>query len=143
MFPLVIQRFGRDVTDEDIENMIRQFTVMMHGGRRYALLVYCDERANVMSARQRRRVSEWYRECAEQVRRINVGTAVVIESALVRGAMTAMNWLIEPVAQQRNVASLHEGIEYCIKSLEAAKIKVPDEVLALRDLPERRIKQLG
>ncbi len=143
LFPLVIERFGRDVSDDDIENMIRHFQVMMHGGRRYALLVYCEQDANVMTARQRRRVSEWYKACADQVRRINVGTAVVIESPLVRGAMTALNWLIEPVAQQRNVASIHEGIEYCIKSLAAAGIEVPPEVMALRDLPERRLKQLG
>ena len=143
LFPLVIQRFGRDVHDDDLENMIRRFQVLFHGGRRYALLVYCEEEANVMTARQRKRVSQWYRECADQVRRINVGTAVVIESALVRGAMTAFNWLVEPVAQQRNVATIHEGLEYCIRCLEAAGIEVPPEVLLLRDAPERRLKQLA
>jgi hypothetical protein len=139
----VVQRFGRNVEDEDLENMIRHFQVMMHGGRRYALLVYCEDNANVLTARQRKRVSNWYRECADQVRRINVGTAVVIESALVRGAMTAFNWLIEPVAQQRNVANMREGIEYCIRCLETASIHVPPAVIALRDAPERRLKQLG
>jgi hypothetical protein len=143
LFPLVIERFGRDVSDEDIESMIRKFQVMLHGGRRYALLVYCEENANVMGARQRRRVSDWYREVADQVRRINVGTAVVIESSMVRGAMTALNWLIEPIAQQRNVANLHEGIDYCIRCLEGAQIQVPHEVIALRDMPERRLKRLG
>jgi hypothetical protein len=143
LFPLVIQRFGSDVHDDDLEYMIRQFEVMLCGGRRYALLVYCGVNANVMTARQRRRVSEWYRACAEQVRRINVATAVVIESALARGAMTAFNWLVEPVAQQRNVATLREGFEYCIKSLEAHNIEVPLEVLALRDAPERKLKQLA
>jgi hypothetical protein len=142
-FPLVVQRFSRDVTDEDVEAMIQKFELMFHGGRRYALLVYCDADANVMSARQRRRVSDWYRECADQVRRINVGTAVVIESALVRGAMTAFNWLVEPVAQQRNVPSLRAGIEYCITSLESAQVPVPLEVLGLREAHESRLKQLA
>jgi hypothetical protein len=140
-FPLVVQRFRRDVSAEDVEAMIRQFELLFHGGRRYALLVYSDQNAVVMSATLRKRVSAWYRECTEQVRRINVATAVVLESPLVRGVMTAFNWLVEPVAQQRNVATVREGLLYCINALEQANLHVPLEVLALRDASDLELKK--
>jgi hypothetical protein len=140
-FPLVVQRFRKDVSAEDVELMIRQFELLFHGGRRYALLVCSDQNAVVMNATLRRRVSQWYRDCAEQVRRINVATAVVLESPLVRGAMTAFNWLVEPVVQQRNVATVREGLVYCIGSLEANNLPVPLEVLALRDASDLELKQ--
>jgi hypothetical protein len=140
-FPLIVERFHRGVTDQDVDYMIRQFELLFHGGRRYALLVYCDPDAVVMSAAQRKRVSQWYRDCAEQVKRINVATAVVLESQLVRGAMTALNWLVEPVVQQKNVPNVREGLIYCIGALEAAKLAVPPEVLALRDATDLELKK--
>jgi hypothetical protein len=140
-FPLVVQRFRKDVCAEDVESMIRQFELLFHGGRRYALLVYSDQNAVVMNATLRKRVSSWYKECTEQVRRINVATAVVLESPLVRGAMTAFNWLVEPVVQQRNVATVREGLLYCIAAMEEAKLPVPLDVLALRDASDLELKK--
>jgi hypothetical protein len=140
-FPLVVQRFRKDVTAEDIESMIRQFELLFHGGRRYALLVYSDPDAVVMTATLRKRVSQWYRDCTDQVRRINVATAVVLESPLVRGAMTAFNWLVEPVVQQKNVPTVREGLIYCISALEAANLPVPAEVRALRDASDIELKK--
>jgi hypothetical protein len=141
-FPLIVERFRKGVTDHDVDSMIRQFELLFHGGRRYALLVYCDPDAVVMSAAQRKRVSQWYRDCTEQVQRINVATAVVLESPLVRGAMTALNWLVEPVVQQKNVPNVREGLMYCIGALEAAKLTIPPEVLALRDATDLELKRL-
>jgi hypothetical protein len=142
-FPLVVQRFIKGFDDSDVESMIRTFELLFHGNRRYALLIYCDPDAPVMSARQRRRVSDWYHDHKEIVNRVNVATAIVIESTLVRGAMTAFNWLMEPRATQRNFANIHEGVNYCINMLEEANVSIPLEVLALRDVPERKLKQLA
>jgi hypothetical protein len=142
-FPLVVQRMCKGFDDSDVERMIRQYELLFHGGSRYALLIYCDPDAPVMSARQRRRVSDWYKAHAEMVRRINVATCIVIESALVRGAMTAFNWLMEPSYNQRSVPNIHEGVNYLIDELEKASIHVPLEVFALRDVPERKLKQLA
>lgn len=142
-FPLVVQRFTKGFDDDDIESMIRRFELLFHGGARYALLVYCDPDAQVVSARQRKRVSQWYEHRKDVVRAINVGTAVVIESALVRGAVTALNWLIEPISVQRNVASVREGIDYCIARLEEAHIEVPPEVFALREASDHKLRKLA
>jgi hypothetical protein len=142
-FPLVVQRMCKGFDDSDVEAMIRKFELLFHGNSRYALLVYCDPDAPVMSARQRRRVTDWYKAHSDIVGRMNVATAIVIESALVRGAMTAFNWLMEPSYLQRNVASIHDGVNYLIDELQKASIQVPLEVFALRDVPERKLKQLA
>jgi hypothetical protein len=142
-FPLVVQRFVKGFDDSDVETMIRTFELLFHRNSRYALLIYCDADAAVMSARQRRRVSDWYKEHQEIVHRVNVATAIVIESTMVRGAMTAFNWLMEPKYTQRMVPSIHEGVNYLIDQLEVANVQIPLEVLALREVPERKLKQLA
>jgi hypothetical protein len=141
-FPLVVNRMCKGFDDSDVEAMLKQFELLFHGNRRYALLVYCDPES-IMTARQRRRVADWYKQCSDMVSRINVASAIVIESTLIRGGMTAFNWLMEPKYTQRYVATIHEGVNYLIEELERAKVDVPLEVFALRDVPERKLKQLA
>lgn len=141
--PLVVQRMSSGFGDSCLEHMFRQFELLFHAGRRYALIVYCDPDSNIMTARQRKRVSDWHKQHAEQIKRINVATAVVIESSLVRGTMTAMNWLIEPLTPQRNVRSIKEALDFCLVSLQGAKVEVPSEVFALVEAPERQLKRMA
>jgi hypothetical protein len=141
--PLVYLRMAVGFGDADLESMLRQFELLLYRGQRYTLLVYCDPAAKVMTARQRKMVSEWYRMRTEQVRRINVGTAIVIDSTLVRGAMTAFNWLIEPIAPQANVATIRDGIDFCIARLKEAEMTVSDDIYAMREIPDRKLKQLA
>jgi hypothetical protein len=61
----------------------------------------------------------------------------------VRGAMTAMQWLVEPLSKQRNFAHIGQGITFLIEQLEDAEIEVPMPMYALRDVPEHKLKQLA
>jgi hypothetical protein len=141
--PLVVHRFRQGFDDADVEHMFRQFELLFMGGRRYALLVYTDPGAQVMSARQRKVVADWAKAHTEQIRQVNVCAAVVIESALVRGALTALTWLLEPITPQKHVRSLREGLDFCVASLISADVMVPDHVRALLDAPERKLLSHG
>ena len=141
--PLVVQRFRQGFDDAEVEQMFRQFEYLCLSGRRYALLVYTDPGPKVISARQRKMVADWAKQHAEQIRRVNVASAIVIESTLVRGALTALTWLLEPQTPQKHVRTLREGLDYCVASLIAAHVPVPDHVRALLDAPERKLLSHG
>jgi hypothetical protein len=141
--PLVVQRFRQGFDDADVEHMFRQFEFLFLSGRRYALLVYTDPGPKVMTARQRKMVADWGKAHIEQIRRVNVASAVVIESALVRGALTALTWLFEPPTPQKLVRTLREGLDFCVASLISADVMVPDNVRALLDAPERKLLSHG
>jgi hypothetical protein len=141
--PVVVNRLMPGFEDADLEHMCRQFEVLFISGRRYALIVYSDPGANVMTARQRKFVADWAKAHTEQIRRVNVCSAVVIENTLVRGALTALTWLLEPPTPQKHVRTLRDGLDFCIASLISANVAVPDNVRALLDGPERKLLSHG
>src|SRR6185312_5257775 len=83
---------------------------------------------DVGSAGQRARVAEWARSVSGVVALYSLGHAVIVSSALVRGALTAIGWVHRSPAPERYVATAREAWDYCLGNLRVAGLAVPAHV---------------
>lgn len=58
--------------------------------------------------------------------------AIVVRSPLVRGALTALSWLVADESPRTHVATRAEGIEWCCSLLDRKGIASSPELLVLR-----------
>lgn len=133
LFPLVIQRMHGAVSDADLEHMMSwhdRFQTIAPS--RYALIVHAEVAHRALNAVHRKRVAEWQARNVERTRRTTVCTAVILESAVQRGAMTALNWIAPPPTPQKAVSTMREAVEWCIAMLEEDGVSVPSSVHRFR-----------
>lgn len=124
--PLVVQTHYPGFAEPDLMMLMKRFEALFLGGQRYVLLVHNMPGAPVLSVSQRRLMAHWWKANSDAIRRANIATAVVLESTLFRGTMTALNWLVEPVSPMRACSTFSEGLDYCLERLAAEGIALPD-----------------
>jgi hypothetical protein len=91
------------VTDADVEDFLEQSMVRLRRHERYASL-HDGVRATGLDGRQRARMSEHTNAHRDLLARWMVAAAIVSSSAVVRGVVTAVNWLSPPPFPQRQFA---------------------------------------
>lgn len=75
----------------------------------FVSLVDARRLTSAPSAKVRRTIADWENLNAERGSRFNRGVVVVTESALVRGAMTALQWLSPPRVPTTYEATIEAG----------------------------------
>jgi hypothetical protein len=119
-YPLVAVTIpSQRVTDEEILRFIAGQREML--GRRTKHLVLCDARnGSVLPATQRKLFGDWLKESQEATRRYTAGMAVVVDNALIRGALTAVLWVVEPACPTKIVATVDDAITFLTECGERA-----------------------
>jgi hypothetical protein len=79
----------------------------------------------VPEAPTRRRIAEWSKAQEDRTRAYHLGTAMIVRSAVVRGALTAINWLSRPITPQPVYTDPREGAEWCLGALRAQGVTIP------------------
>ena len=98
--------------DDDAFRQYLETTADLIAAHPGTVLLHDARRAGAPSALQRRLQAEWMHAHEHTIRRNGRGTAFVIESALVRGALTAILWL-QPLATEELVtASMDEALAW-------------------------------
>jgi hypothetical protein len=92
--------------------------VIQHNGGRF-------RQAN---ARERNMLADWLKTDAELMRETSAGVGFVIDSTLVRGALTAVFWLSNMPMPHRVHATLDDAVAVAIRELEVKGIGVPEPV---------------
>ena len=59
----------------------------------------------------------------------SLGAVIVMNSAVVRGAVTAIGWIKPMKIRHQYVATRLEGLRVCVQWLEAERMEVPETVL--------------
>lgn len=123
--PIVLVTFVGTASDAEFDNYLRGMTEQILARREKTVTILDALRSDQTSAAQRRRQAEWLKSHAEDLRRYSLGTAFVIRSALVRGALTAIFWM-QPLDRPHTiVASLEEAETWGRDRLREAGIVPP------------------
>lgn len=94
-FPLVLVRYTRSHSDASWQAYLETMSRFVSRGVPYVTLT--DARAvPAPSARQRRMASDVIAREEARTKRFVVANAVVVDSALLRGALTAVHWVAPP-----------------------------------------------
>lgn len=118
-WPLVVIRWpSGSVTDDDVEEFLRLSKTHLLRGQRFASL-HDGVRASGLDSKQRRRMSEHVNDSRRLLERWHVAAAIVSPSALVRGIVTAVNWVSPPPFPQRQFATRAEAEAWILGALAA------------------------
>ena len=117
-FPLVIATFREVPTSEEFETFVARLDALLARGRHACILDATQ--AGPLPAVLRRRQAEWNAQRTLIVIRRSAGVAIVVTNPLVRGTVTAINWLHPPPYPLKLVATRAEAEAWCVERLRPA-----------------------
>ena len=131
-FPLVVHTMQQGYGRPDLEHMFREYDLLLNGKDRYAIVIHFPLNAEMLLAADRKLIADWWIPRRQRVAAMNVMYAMVLESGLLRGGLTALLWLIQPGNPHKVTASLEEGKVLAVEALVRAGLRMPAELLAMR-----------
>lgn len=126
-FPLVIVTWTGDATDADFQAFFDAQRRLLARQEPYVQIADASN-AKVMSSLQRRMIAQFSEETDAAAARLCKGTAVVIRNSMVRGAMTAVLWLVKLKYPLAVVATFEEALDQARGWGSAAGLRVPANV---------------
>jgi hypothetical protein len=123
--PIVLVTFVGTATDAEFDQYLRDMTEQILGRRQQTVTILDATRSDNTSAAQRKKQAEWLATHKDDLRRYSLGTAFVIKSAMVRGALTAIFWLQPMDRPHTIVATLDEAEGWAAVKLREAGVSGP------------------
>ncbi len=126
-FPLLVMVSGDKADDAEIRAMDEQFRKLYARGERYVLITVPPKNAGAMAAKERKMIADWASQphVHEGTKRCCAGSAVVVTSAMGRGALTAILWVWRPPVHLEIVSDVKTGIDYCVNVAQKAGLRLP------------------
>ena len=114
----------RQHLDQQAEQMERTLRL----GRRLYLIISAQG-AHRPSVEVRKLQAEWMEENRELIARCSLGIGFVIDSSLVRGALTAIFWVSRPPVPYKVHSTLGDAIDCAVAVCREQGVALPDEAL--------------
>lgn len=122
-FPIVVVRLpDRPVTDDDLRAFVADQRAMLGRRQRHAVIADASH-ARAISPVQRKILADWLEEAEPLNKKYTVCIAVVLDNALIRGAMTAVLWLKQPASPTKSFATLDEAAAWALEALRRANVE--------------------
>jgi hypothetical protein len=118
-WPVVRIMLG-DGKDDRFIWLFQQFEQLFTRRQRYVFLLDTTELTTIPTGSMRHLIGKWQKAHEEETKTWCVGTTIYISSRLVRGALTAINWLHEPVLKQHYPTTRREALDWCIATADEA-----------------------
>lgn len=125
-FPILYLKIGSKYDEADLRAFEAEMKPIFERRQKYVMIVETSSTSYLPDARMRKAVVEWWKEMAEVQKRWNLGTAIMVSSAPIRGALTALSWLFTSPTPQTFVSNLEEALAWSEKLLREAEITPPD-----------------
>jgi hypothetical protein len=124
LFPLVLVRSPIGVDEDGIRELFARFDELYRAKKRYALVMDTTSTRELPNAKQRKLLADLTKACTEEARRWCVGTAMVVDSQLIRHVMTAVAWVAPSPTPTVHLGTLREGVDWACTKLEAEGIEL-------------------
>lgn len=121
----------QDGSDDRYLWILEKFETLFTRGQRYVVLIDATELSSIPSAATRHALAKWQQRHDAETRQWCVGAAIVIASRLVRGALTALEWVQRPSTQHSYPASRREALNWCIARADEAGLAMSDAARAI------------
>lgn len=129
-FVRVTLRAG-ETTLEDIELIFKRYDAVFARADKHVLIVDTTRLTVVPAAPVRQRIKEFEDKARAFAAAKNHGSAIVMSSAIVRGAMTALRWISPAPAPNAYFATVPEAATWCVSLLQKAGVAVPSRLAEL------------
>jgi hypothetical protein len=122
-WPLIVFRFSGSVSLSQLEEYLARQDKMLARKQTMAALVL-TENLKVWDSATMRRQADWMKANVAEVKKYNVGAALVIDSPLVRGMLKAVLWM-QPMPQPHHVTgSVEEALHWVLARLASQNVRV-------------------
>lgn len=123
-WPLCIVRFPeRKLEDEDLKRMIEDHRRLLARRQRFAMIG--DGRVkNIFTPTQRKLLVDWLNEAEPLVMEHLAAMAMVVDSAPVRGALTAVLWIKKMDWPTKVTKNLDQSVAFCVERLKEEGVPV-------------------
>jgi hypothetical protein len=129
-FPLILQRWPADITDPDLDEFFRALDEIARRAQRqqlhYAVVVW--GRSTDLDASRRRRIARWVRAQPPELRARNVGSFLVLASAMQRGAVTALRWILPELQDVHAFSTIGDAVKAALSALRTKNLVAPVNV---------------
>jgi hypothetical protein len=121
---------------DDIAYLQASYEHVFAAPTRHALVVDTTPIESTPDASLRRRMKDFEDGRRAIIREKNIGSAIVLSNALVRGAYTALRWISPQPAPNKAFSNVREAARWCIEGIEADGQTVPSAAYLLAGLTE-------
>ncbi len=131
LWPVVVYTISDNSTDDEWIAMFTHYTACYRRAVRFCPITDATPVTKVISASTRHMIAKLAKEHETQSKRWILESTVVVRNGVIRGAMTAINWLAPPAYPIAFVATLPEAFAHAVASLERDGRDVPAAVRRL------------
>ena len=136
MWPLVVITMPPVTTPADFDYLQRCYEHIFAAPTRHALIVDTTTIEKIPDATLRRRMKEFEDGRRPIIRDKNIGSAIVLSNAMVRGAYTALRWISPQPAPNKAFSNVRDAARWCIEGIEADGQDVPASAYILAGMSE-------
>lgn len=124
VFPLLVAVGPSQYDATAVKRLAESFEEYFQRGERYAVISIQPEGSVTPGASERKMMLDWLE--SPRVRHyageLCVGAATIVHGRVMRGALTAVLWFWKPPFPMETVATLAEGVDYCVERLHASGV---------------------
>lgn len=124
-WPLVVTTLSGIVSLDDTERLAKAHMDLLERRELHASVFDATRVSAVPDAVVRKRMGDFVTESAELSLVSTVCSGLVIPSAILRGALTAIHWIGRPVVPVRSFETRAEAVSWCIEELVARGLQIP------------------
>jgi hypothetical protein len=137
MWPLAVITMPPVMTLADIHYMQDCYEHLFAAPARHALIVDTTTFVRVPDAALRREIKSFEDSRRSAAREKNIGSAVIIQNPIVRGAYTALRWISPQPAPNKAFAAMQDAARWCVEGIEDDGQIVPIAAYRLAGLADR------
>jgi hypothetical protein len=136
MWPLVRVTMPAVVEIADVAYLQQSYEHVFAAPTRHALLVDTTTIEKTPDATLRKKMKAFEDGRRAIIRDKNIGSAIVLSNALVRGAYTALRWISPQPAPNKAFSNVRDAARWCVEGIEADGQQVPAAAYVLAGMSE-------
>lgn len=123
--PLIVLTLEGALRDKDYERLFDEYEKIARTRQPFILITDVRKLTKVASARERQTMAERLKKTELEYGGVRRGGIVVIESALVRGALTAFRWLTGRDEHEQLAGSMNEALVKAAQIAQKSALTLP------------------
>jgi hypothetical protein len=123
-WPVVVMRCPDIFSKDSVHDVVAGFEHMMSRDDYFALIIDTLPLKAIPDASWRKVITVWanHPHTQRKTGRYSVGTVMIMRSSVVRGAYTALSWVVKHTSPQYAAPDMADAVSWCCKQLERAGV---------------------
>jgi hypothetical protein len=122
-WPMGLIRFLGAQSDAEFNAYLEQVTSLINRGDRYTMVMITEPKTPMTKSHHAKQQAEWLAEHRETLERLNLGTAFILPSSVMRGVLRAILWMQPLPGEHKVFSTVPQGIAWAEAQLLANGIQ--------------------